>query len=129
MTQALGLLDGKMKHLIAWGLSLSPLDTELGRLLGGALSTRRCRITVIDPRAHEIAQRVRVQCPHGPTYYGTPDQLYLKPELPMLSTTTAVRLPSKKQARTHLLKALRATSQPLPIRATSQLVPIRAPRP
>jgi len=37
MTQALGLLDGKMKHLIVWGLSLSPLDTELGRLLGGAL--------------------------------------------------------------------------------------------
>jgi hypothetical protein len=120
------LLGRRMKHLIVWGLSLSPLDIELGRLLATAVHTRRCRITVIDPRAYEVAQRIRVQCPYAPIYYGTPDQLYLKPDFSALSTRTVGRW-SKKQALAYVTKALEATSQRVPVRNTSLLVPIKPP--
>lgn len=79
ITQAFELLDETMQHLIIWGLSLSPLDIELGIVVGEAFFNRRdCRITVIDPRAREVAERVRFQCRLAPIYYGTPDELYLE---------------------------------------------------
>lgn len=62
--QGFRLLDENMQHLVIWGLSLSPLDIEPGVLMGEALLHRQdCRITVIDPRAHDVAERVRFLLP------------------------------------------------------------------
>ena len=85
IAHAFSLLDEKTHHLVIWGLSLSPLDVELSILLGEALpGWRECRVTVIDPRPRDVAERVRFQCPKAHIYYGTPDELYLEGEFPML---------------------------------------------